>query len=193
VFIHYVNRKWRKGRERPNLVHVYDVNEGEWTVDSPSARFANKTVRQRNIVPNVLRKWFKKRLPFASVRLLSSLAISFSLCAYLRLLSIMQWSSNTVKILISGHRERRYSWSSTNSFYVLHSKTNDASEEICQVPGFKASEVKEKFDSLLSFRREQQNKRWKKYKAGTEETCTSARFAFKNMLFPMVRFKPRII
>lgn len=136
----------------------------------------------------------KKSLPFASVRLISPLAISFSLCSYWRLLSTMKWPNDTVEILILEHRERRCSWNSTSSFYVLHSKTNDASEEICQVLGFKASEVKEKFDSLLSsFRREQQNKRWKKYKASTEETCKSTRFAFKSMLFLMVRFKQRIL
>jgi hypothetical protein len=46
-------------------------------------------------------------------------------------------------MLLSEHRERRCSWNSINTFYVLYEKKNDASEEICQVLGFKASEVKE--------------------------------------------------
>jgi hypothetical protein len=73
-------QKLQKGNERPNLVYVYDVNEGEWIVHSPSVHFANKEVRQGNVVTTVQRKWLRKSVVrfVLFVLLLSPLAILFS-------------------------------------------------------------------------------------------------------------------
>jgi hypothetical protein len=125
-FISLVSVRWLRERkrtrasERPYVVNVNDINEGERTVRfcSSSGRFDGIALDRRNFVRNVGRKYLKC-LPFASVRtssrsytfILSLCLLTFTFCC-----GVSRRYCRNVNIRI--HRKKMF-MGSDNSFYNL--------------------------------------------------------------------------
>lgn len=104
----------------------------------------------------------------------------------------MEWMNDRVIDLIKLYEKHVVLWDSTNKFYKINNKKNDAWKEISQELNLDVQEIKRKITSLLATYRKARQKVAQNNRSGmgTDELY-SPWFAFKHFHFLHTKYQPK--